>query len=111
MKMVIAFVQPFMAGDVLHALHQVSGVTGATFTDVRGFGRDRHTDAALPEALFGAAAKVRVEVMVRDEYEDAVVRAIHGAARTGKRGDGKIYVAPVTRALRIATGEEGEAAV
>lgn len=108
MKMVIAFVQQFMAPQVIAVLHQVPELTGATFTDVKGFGRGRATDAPDPELLYGTADRVRVEVMVRDEMEDAVVHAIREAAHTGNRGDGKIYVLPVDRAVRIATGQEGD---
>ena len=111
MRMVIAFVQPFMAPQVVGALHQVPGLTGATFTDAHGFGRGRPTDAPTSEVLYGTAAKVRIEVMVRDDLEEVVVRAIREAAHTGNRGDGKIYVLPVARALRIATDEEGDEAV
>lgn len=111
MRMVIAFVQPYMAPQVVSALHQVPGLTGATFTDVKGFGRGRPTDAPTSEVLYGTATKVRIEVMVRDDLEAAVVRAIREAAHTGNRGDGKVYVLPVARALRIATGEEGDEAV
>jgi len=107
MKMVIAFIQPFMAQQVVHALHRVPGLTGASFTEVKGVGRGRPTDAPSAEALYGTSNKVRVEVMVREDIADAVVRALHEGAQTGKRGDGKIYVLPVERAVRIATGEEG----
>lgn len=111
MKMVIAFIQPFMAPDVVHALHRVPGLTGATFTDVKGFGRGRPTDQPSSEVLLGTADRVRVEVVVHEDVEDAVVRAIGEAAHTGNRGDGKIYVLAVDRAVRIATAEEGDHAV
>lgn len=111
MKMVIAFIQPFMAPDVVHALHRVPGLTGATFTDVKGFGRGRPTDSPTAEVLYGTADKVRIEVVVPEDLEDVVAEAIREAARTGNRGDGKIYVLPVDRAVRIATGEEGNVAV
>ena len=112
MKMVIAYLQPSTAADVLHALHQVRGLTGASFVNVRGFGRGREPRVNHPpEVLLEDADKVRVEVMIQDELEDAVVTAILTAAQTGKSGDGKIYVAELTRTVRIATGEEGEAAV
>lgn len=111
MKMVLAFVQPFMAERVMEALHGLPEVTGATFTDARGFGRGRLTDAPTAEVLYGTSDKVRVEIVVRDEHEEAVVRAIREAAYTGNRGDGKVYVLPVHLAVRIATGEEGEDAV
>ena len=111
MKMVIAFVQPFMAPEVVLALHQVPGLTGATFTDVKGFGRGRSTDSPTAEVLYGAADKVRIEVVVHEELSDVVVRAIRQAAHTGNRGDGKIYVLSVDRAVRIATADEGDEAV
>ncbi len=111
MKMVIAFIQPFMAPDVVHALHRVPGLTGATFTDVKGFGRGRPTDSPTAEVLYGTADKVRIEVVVPEDLEDVVAEAIREAARTGNRGDGKIYVLPVERAVRIATAEEGDDAV
>lgn len=111
MRMIVAFVQPFMAPQVMQALHGVPELTGATFMDARGFGRGRLTDAPTSEALYGTADKVRVEIVVRDELEDVAVRAIREAAPTGKRGDGKVYVLPVHRAVRIATDEEGEDAI
>lgn len=111
MKMVIAYIQPFMSDGVEAALHRIEGLTGATFVDVRGFGRGRQADPRDAEVLRGTVPKVRIEVIVPDELEAAVVRAIEGAARTGNRGDGKVVVIPVSRALRVATGEEGDAAV
>lgn len=111
MKMIVAIVQPFMAADVVHALHGMKGVTGATFTDVRGFGRARRFDDRGGEVVTDEAAKVRVEVVVRDEQADAVARAIRTAARTGNRGDGKVFVLPVEQALRIASDEEGHVVV
>lgn len=109
--MVVAFVQPFMAAEVERALHQLPGLTGASFADVRGFGRGRHRARVDPEEMHGTAPRVRVEVMMSDELEAAVVRTIAAAARTGNRGDGKIYVVDLLRAHRISTGEEGAAAV
>ena len=111
MRMIVAFIQPFAASDVVTALHRVPGLTGATFTDVKGFGRGRPSEVPTSEVLYGTADRVRVEVVVRDELADAVAHAIRDAAHTGKRGDGKVYVLPVDRAIRIATGEEGDDAV
>lgn len=111
MKMIIAIVQPFMAADVVHALHALRGITGATFNDVRGFGRSRRQDALAGEIVLNEASKVRVEVVVNDAQAPAVAEAIRNAARTGNRGDGKIFVLPVDRALRIASNEDGEAVV
>lgn len=111
MRLVIAYVQPFVADRVADALHRVSGVTGATFVDARGFGRGRVGEAPSAEGILGTVPRVRVEVGVRDGCEEAVVRAISAAAHTGRRGDGKVYVLPLDQATRISTGEEGEAAV
>lgn len=111
MKMVIAYIQPFMIDGVEAALRRVDGLTGATFVDARGFGRRRSSNARASESLVGTAARVRVELIVPDALEEEAVRAIEGAARSGNRGDGKIVVVPVSRALRVATGEEGAAAV
>jgi len=117
MKVVIAFVQPFMAAKVVQALHEVRGLSGATFTEVRGFGRGRTKDEARPteaeveEELLGTLAKVRVEAMVPDTLADLVVQTIRDAAHTGNRGDGKVYVSSIDHAVRISTGEEGEQAV
>ena len=110
MKMLIAIVQPFMAADVAHALQAMPAVTGATFTEVRGFGRAtrhmQHDDVVSAEA-----SKVQVVVIVRDEHVEAVAQAIRAAARTGNRGDGKIFVLAVERALHIASDNEGERVV
>ncbi len=113
MKLVIAFIKPFMAPDVVQALHGVKGLSGATFTEVRGFGRGR-AQAAPPsteEELLGTAPHIRVEVFVPDSLEDTVLQVIQKSAHTGNRGDGKVYVIPASRALRIGTGEEGEIAI
>lgn len=111
MKMIVAFVQPFMASQVIQALHEVPGVTGASYYMVRGFGRGRSRDTSVQEALEGGVGRMRFEVMIPDELEDLVVRAIQTAAQTGNDGDGKVYVATVERAVRIATGEEGPGSV
>jgi len=113
MKTIIAFVQPFMAEKVVQALHQVPGLSGATFSHVRGFGRGRAkgSDFEMEEELLGTLPKVRIEIMIPDMLEDQILKIIQKVAHTGKRGDGKIYVASIGRALRISTGEEGENAV
>lgn len=111
MRMIVAFVQPFMAADVSRALHKMPGLSGATFVKVRGFGRGRHQAAADPEEIYGSSPRVRIEVIVPDDLEDAVVRTIAATAHTGSRGDGKIYVIEVLNAHRISTGEVGTQAL
>ena len=108
MKMIIAFVQPFMAPQVVQALRQMPGLSGASFADVEGFGRGRSSaNASASEELHGTTKKVRVEVVTSDETADAVEGTLREAAHTGNRGDGKIFVLDVVRALRIATDEQG----
>lgn len=110
MKAVIAFIRTTKEEAVREALHNHAGVTGATFSDVRGFGRGRghdHSKGAVDEAVVGTLAKVRVDVMVSDGHAIGVRDAIASAARTGNRGDGKVYILPLDSALRISTGEYG----
>lgn len=107
MKLVIAYVQPFVGDRVIDALRALPGVTGATFAEVRGFGRGHAVERATAETLFGSDEHLRFEVAIADEIEDIVVSAIAQAARTGQRGDGKVLVLPVSGATRIASGETG----
>ena len=113
MKMIVAFVQPFMTEKVVQALHAVPGLSGASFVTVHGFGRGRgdEPEASRHTEILGAIRKVRFEVMVPDALEDTVVNTIRQHARTGRKGDGKVYVVELARALRIRTGEDGDSAV
>lgn len=113
MKMVVAYVQAFMADAVVDALHEIPEVTGATLTKVQGFGRGRAKGStkATEGDFVGTRVKARVEVVVADGLADRVVAAITDAARTGNPGDGKICVLPVESAVRIRTAERDEKAV
>jgi nitrogen regulatory protein P-II 1 len=108
MKLVTAVVKPHRIEEVKEALRDI-GVSGLTTTDVEGFGRQRgHTEVYRgAEYQVDFVPKVRVEVVVGDEGVDEVVDAIAAAARTGKIGDGKLWVTDVERVLRIRTGEMG----
>ena len=109
MKVVVAFIRPAKEEAVREALHELPGLTGASFSDVRGFGRGRsHVN---DEDIVGAGPRVRVEVMVNDLLAAAVESTIATAAHTGLRGDGKIYVLPLSEARRISTNETGAAAI
>ena len=108
MKLVIGIVQPFMSREVARRLHALPSVTGATFTEARGFGRARKKETLTGEIALHDATRIRVEVVVRDEHADAVARTIREAAHTGNRGDGKVFILPVDRGLRIESDEEGE---
>ena len=109
MKVVVAFIRPTKEEAVREALHAVTGLTGASFSDVRGFGRGRSHSG--DEDIVGAARRVRVEVMVNDLLAVAVESAIAGAAQTGQRGDGKVFVLPLASARRISSGETGVEAI
>ncbi|BAK65879.1 MULTISPECIES: P-II family nitrogen regulator [Sphingobium] len=112
MKKVEAIIKPFKLDDVKEALHEV-GVSGITVTEAKGFGRQKgHTELYRgAEYVVDFLPKVKLEVVVEDGIVDRVVEAISGAARTGRIGDGKIFVMPVEKAVRIRTGELDEAAI
>jgi nitrogen regulatory protein PII len=111
MKMVTAIIKPFKLDDVREALAEV-GVQGITVTEVKGFGRQKgHTELYRgAEYVVDFLPKIKVEVAVTDDLVDRVVEAIMNAANTGKIGDGKIFVLPLERVVRIRTGElDGDA--
>ena len=112
MKMVMAVIKPFKLDDVREALAEV-GVAGITATEVKGFGRQKgHTELYRgAEYVVDFLPKVKIEVVVRDEDVDRCVDAVVNVARTGKIGDGKIFITPVERVVRIRTGELDDTAV
>lgn len=112
MKMVSAVVKPFRLDEVREALSTL-GVHGITVTEVKGFGRQKgHAELYRgAEYVVDFLPKIKVEVVVSDVLADRVIDAIVGAARTGKIGDGKIFVMPLGEVIRIRTGETGDAAV
>jgi nitrogen regulatory protein P-II 1 len=112
MKKVEAIIKPFKLDDVREALTAV-GITGMTAIEVKGFGRQKgHTELYRgAEYVIDFLPKIKIELVVSDAQVDACVEAITTAARTGKIGDGKIFVCKVERVVRIRTGEENEAAI
>jgi len=112
MRMVIAIIKPFKLDDVRSALADV-GVQGITVTEVKGFGRQKgHTELYRgAEYVVDFLPKVKLELAVDDEQVERVVEAIIETARTGKIGDGKIFVAELGQAVRIRTGEAGSRAL
>jgi nitrogen regulatory protein P-II 1 len=112
MKLVTAIVKPHRIEDVKEALREI-GVSGLTTTDVEGFGRQRgHTEVYRgAEYQVDFVPKVKVEVVIDDDDAQGVVDAVVKAARTGKIGDGKIWVTEVERVVRIRTGEMGPDAI
>ena len=112
MKLVTAIVKPFVLEDVKGALEQI-GVLGMTVSEVQGYGRQKgHTEVYRgAEYSVDFVPKVRVEVVADDTLADKVVDAVIEAARTGKIGDGKVWVTPVESVVRVRTGERGSDAV
>ncbi|HKP12614.1 MAG TPA: P-II family nitrogen regulator [Blastocatellia bacterium] len=116
MKIITAIVKPFLLSKVTHALEEIEGFPGMTVTDVRGFGREKSAhEAGAPhrviEDFVEYVKKARIEIVARDEMVEQIVETVARAAHTGNRGDGKIFVWPVEYALRIMTGETGDAAL
>jgi nitrogen regulatory protein P-II 1 len=112
MKLVTAIVKPFVLEDVKGALEQI-GVLGMTVSEVQGYGRQKgHTEVYRgAEYSVDFVPKVRVEVVADDTLADKVVDAVVEAARTGKIGDGKVWVTPVESVVRVRTGERGADAI
>ncbi len=112
MKQVVAIIKPFKLDDVREALSDV-GVQGLTVTEVKGFGRQKgHSELYRgAEYMVDFLPKVKIEAVMSEELVDQAVEAIVKAARTGKVGDGKIFVFDVEQVIRIRTGEIDEAAV
>lgn len=112
MKKIEAIIKPFKLDEVKEALHDV-GVQGMTVTEVRGFGRQKgHTELYRgAEYVVDFLPKVKIEMIVEKAQVDDVVEAIERAARTGRIGDGKIFVLPVDNVIRVRTGERGKEAI
>ena len=112
MKLIIAYIKPFKLDDVKLAVTE-AGAQGITVMEVKGFGRQKgHTELYRgAEYVVDFLPKVKLEVVVKSDDVERCVDAIVRAARTGKIGDGKIFVTPVERVVRIRTGEEDETAV
>lgn len=112
MKKIEAIIKPFKLEDVKEALTE-AGVEGMTVTEVKGFGRQKgHTEIYRgSEYTVDFLPKVKFEVVVADDNVSKIVKAIVGAAKTGKIGDGKVFVLPIEDAIRIRTEEHGEDAI
>ncbi|MDA0217997.1 MAG: P-II family nitrogen regulator [Proteobacteria bacterium] len=112
MKKIEAIIKPFKLDEVKEALHEV-GLQGLTVTEAKGFGRQKgHTELYRgAEYVVDFLPKVKIELVVDDNLVDRAVQAIQDAARTGRIGDGKIFILPVEDVIRIRTGERGPDAV
>ncbi len=112
MKRIEAIIKPFRLDDVREALSEV-GITGMTTTEVKGFGRQKgHTELYRgAEYVVDFLPKVKIEIVVADTQTEACIDTIMQSAHTGKIGDGKIFVTPVEKVVRIRTGEQNEDAI
>ena len=112
MKQIVAIIKPFKLDEVREGLSEI-GVTGLTVTEVRGFGRQKgHTELYRgAEYVVDFLPKVKIEAAVEDGILERAIEAIEKSARTGKIGDGKIFVSPVEHVIRIRTGETGASAL
>jgi len=111
-KKIEAIIKPFKIDDVKDALHDI-GVSGLTVSEVKGFGRQKgHTELYRgAEYVIDFLPKVKIEVVVESDMAERAIEAIENAARTGRIGDGKIFVSPVEQAVRIRTGDKGPDAI
>ena len=112
MKKIEAIIKPFKLDEVKEALHDV-GIQGITVLEAKGFGRQKgHTELYRgAEYVVDFLPKVKIEVVVEDKMADQVVEAIQKAAKTGRIGDGKIFISTIDQAIRIRTGETGGEAI
>jgi nitrogen regulatory protein PII len=112
MKLITAIIKPFRLDDVRNALSEV-GVNGMTVTEVKGFGRQRgHTELYRgAEYVVDFLPKSKIEIAVSDDMAEQAIEAIVAAARTGKVGDGKIFVTEIEQTIRIRTGDSGDSAL
>ena len=112
MKLITAIIKPFKADDVREALSEL-GVSGMTLTEVKGFGRQKgHTELYRgAEYVVDFLPKVKIEIILEDALVERAVEAIQQAAKTGRIGDGKIFISNIEEAIRIRTGETGDDAI
>lgn len=113
MKEIKAYIKPHKLSKVTLALHKVEGLTGMSVVDVRGFGRGRGKDAPhrIVDDLVDYVPHSKIEIVCSDDMVEEIVSIIEKEAHTGLKGDGKIYISTIDDAVRIQTGERGEAAV
>ncbi|OQX20962.1 MAG: transcriptional regulator [Desulfobacteraceae bacterium IS3] len=112
MKKIEAIIKPFKLDDVKEALNEI-GIQGMTISEVKGYGRQKgHKEIYRgAEYVVDFIPKIKIEVVVENDWVDRVVKKIQEAANTGKVGDGKIFVIPVEEAIRVRTGEKGKDAI
>ena len=109
MKRIIAVIKPNMLDDVIFALHKIEDFPGATMTEVRGMGRGfrRYVQEKRHYSPLGYPTQIRIEIVCKEKQTETIIGVIEESARTGKSGDGKIFISPVDEAVRIRTGQRG----
>ena len=113
MKRIIAVIKPNMLDDVIFTLHKIEDFPGATMTEVRGMGRgfQRFVQGKSTYSPFGYPQQIRIEIVCLDDQAEEIISTIEKSARTGKSGDGKIFISPIEEAVRIRTGQRGNAVI
>ncbi|NOX38313.1 MAG: P-II family nitrogen regulator [Calditrichaeota bacterium] len=111
MKHIIAYIKPHKLSPVTLALQKIENLPGMTVLEVKGFGRCAEKKASLEDQLYDFVPHIKIEIFCPDNMVDELVSTIEREAHTGLKGDGKIYVCDAEQAVRISTGERGDAAV
>ena len=113
MKRIIAIIKPNMLDDVIFALHKIEDFPGATMTEVQGMGRSfhKHVEKRQNSGSVGYPTRIRIEIVCSDDRLADIISIIEENARTGKSGDGKIFISDISEAIRIRTGQRGEDAI
>ncbi|MCB2181056.1 MAG: P-II family nitrogen regulator [Desulfobulbaceae bacterium] len=109
MKRIVAVIKPNMLDDVIFALHKIENFPGATMSEVRGMGRGfrKRVSEKLHYSPFGYPEQIRIEIVCLDDQTEEIISTIEESARTGKSGDGKIFISDVKEVVRISTGQRG----
>ncbi len=113
MKRIVAIIRPNMLDDVVYALHKIENFPGANMTEVRGMGRgfSRRVKESRQTSSIGYPAQVRIEIICTEEKLEEIVTTIENTARTGRTGDGKIFISPVEEVIRVSSGLRGIEAI
>ena len=113
MKRIIAVIRPNMLDDVIYALHKIQDFPGATMTEVRGMGRSfsHRVKESRQTSPFGYPVQVRIEIICTEDRLEEIITTIENTARTGRSGDGKIFISPVENVVRVSSGQRGIEAI
>ena len=109
MKRIIAVIRPNMLDDVIYALHKIENFPGATMTEVRGMGRSfsHRVKESRQTSPFGYPVQVRIEIICTEDKLEEILATIENTVRTGRSGDGKIFISPIEEVIRVSSGQRG----